>query len=184
MKYRPTWPIIALWLPLLLSVPWGSKLAAAPAPSAKQFMKGGTFCFSLTQPALPQWHETLKLVVQPTVKGRSQQLPLITALQRGVLSQATLPFQYISPLTGTASYDSTGSSLLISLTSNQPGVDLEGKHPGIWIGHIALTLAVQGLSGQAIGSKVFKPVYDGKVHGEPFEDAVDGQLKPIACAEF
>ena len=183
MKYRPTWPIIGLWLPLLLSVPWCSKLAAAPAPSAKQFMKGGTFCFSLTQPALPQWRETLKLVVQPTVKGRGQELPLISALQHGV-PQTTPPLEYISPLTGTASYDLTGNSLLISLTSNQAGVDLQGKHPGIWIGHIALTLTSQGLSGQAIGSKLFKPVYDGKVHGDTFEDAVDGQLKPIACTEF
>jgi len=184
MKDRQTWPIRKLLLIALFSLPLGSNLAAASVPSAKQFMNGGTFCFLLTQPALPQWHETLKLVVQPTAKGRGQQLPLITALQRGVLSQANPPFQYISPLTGTASYDLSGTSLLISLTSNQAGVDLEGKHPGIWIGHIALTLAARGLSGQAIGNKVFKPVYDGKVHSETFEDAVDGQLKPIACAEF
>jgi hypothetical protein len=183
MNFKQAWPCLSISI-VLLSAHCGPTAIAAPAASAKQFMKGGTFCFSLTQPALPQWHETLKFVVQPTVKGRNQQLPLITGLQHGVLLQASPPFEYISQMTGTASYDLTGTSLQISLTSNQAGVDLGGKHPGIWIGQIALTLNASNLSGQAIGSKLFKPVSGGKVHGETFEDAVDGQLRPIACAEF
>jgi len=183
MCFRKSWLITGLWIPLL-SAQLGPTAIAAPAPNGKQFMKGGTFCFSLTQPALPQWHETLKLVVQPTVKGQKQQLPLITGLQHGVLTQSSPPFEYISQITGTASYDLPRTSLQISLTSNQAGADLEGKQPGIWIGNMAFKLAAHDLSGQAIGTKVFKPVYEGKVHGETIEDAVDGQLRSIACTGF
>ena len=47
---------------LTASVPLAN---AHPLPDARRFMSGGAFCFSLKQPALSQWRETLKLVVQP-----------------------------------------------------------------------------------------------------------------------
>lgn len=158
---------------------------ASPPPEAGRFMKGGVHCFSLRQPHLPQWQETLKLLVQPVDKGKSQAIPLISGLQHGVLVGSSPRFEYISQLTGTASYSLSRDSLMVSLTSNQAGKDLQGEHSGIWIGHIALTLEAPTLSGNAIGSKVFKPVENGKVGQPPFfEDAVDGVIQSINCREF
>lgn len=74
---------------------------------------------------------------------------------------------------------------MVSLTSNQGSKDLHSLYPGIWIGHMALTLGAQDLSGSAIGSKVVEPVYNGKVGSPPFfEDAIDGQIKIIDCLGF
>lgn len=158
---------------------------AAPATTAKRFMNGGTFCFSLKQPALPEWRETLKLVVQPTTKGKNQQLPLISGLQYGVLLNSNPHYEYISQWTGTASYTLDRNGLMVSLSSNEAGVDLSGAHPGIWLGNIALTLDAGDLNGAAIGTKIFKPVENGKVGQPPyFEDAVDGRLSPIDCKNF
>lgn len=158
---------------------------ASPSPEARRFMRGGVFCFSLRQPNLPQWQETLQLVVQPVYKGKSQSIPLISGLQHGVLLGSSPQFEYISQLTGTASYNLSGDSLMVSLTSNQAGKDLQGEHSGIWIGHIALTLNSPSLSGNAIGSKVFEPVENGKVGQPPFfEDAVDGAIQSINCRDF
>ena len=168
---------------LVMNTPYIAE--ASPHPDAKTFMKGGVFCFSLRQPALPQWRETLKLAVEPMNKTKKQPISLIGGLQHGVLLETSTPFEYISQLTGTASYNLSGDGLMISLSSNQAGKDLKGEHPGIWVGQIALTLDGRSLSGEAIGSKVFEPVYDGKVGQPPFfEDAVDGRLDIIDCSDF
>ena len=169
----------------LVILAWPLSGSTAQTPTAKRFMNGGTFCFSLKQAALPQWRETLKLVVQPTPKGRAQQLPLISGLQHGVLVDSSPYFEYISQWTGTASYTLDRNGLMVSLTSNEAGVDLSGVHPGIWLGNMALTLDATHLTGLAIGTKIFKPVENGKV-GEPpyFEDAVDGQISPMDCKNF
>lgn len=148
-------------------------------------MNGGTFCFSLKQPALPEWRETLKLIVQPTTKGKNQQLPLISGLQYGGLLNSNPHYEYISQWTGTASYTLDRNGLMVSLSSNEAGVDLSGTRPGIWLGNIALTLDAGDLNGAAIGTKIFKPVENGKVGQPPyFEDAVDGRLSPIDCKNF
>lgn len=127
----------------------------------------------------------MKLVTQPINKTRKQAISLIGGLQHGVLLGASPPFEYISQLTGTASYSLSENNLMISLSSHQSGRDLNGENPGIWIGQIALTLNNLNLSGEAVGSKVFKPVYGGKVGQPPFyEDAVDGHLETIDCRDF
>ena len=163
-----------------------SLLAAAPIQAAsnagRQFMKGGTFCFSLKQPALPQWRETFKLVVQPTTKGKAQNFPILTGLQHGVLTGAA-PFEYISQQIGSASYALSGQQISLSLNSNEAGYDLNNVHPGVWVANIAMTLSGDRLAGKAIGTKRFTPVYDGKIW-PPFEEPVDGEVTPIPCADF
>lgn len=160
-----------------------SWISVADAAPERNLLKGGTFCFTLNQPALPQWRETFKLVVQPTAKGKANQFPLVSGLQHGVLLNGAQPFEYISQQTGTASHSLGGDEYKISLTSNESGHDLDGLKPGIWIGHIALTLSVHDHSGRAIGTKQFRPIEGGKV-GSGFEDAVDGSVKPIPCSAF
>lgn len=159
---------------------WVSVADAAPV---RNLLKGGTFCFSLNQPTLPQWRESFKLVVQPTAKGKANQLPVVSGLQHGVLLNGAEPFEYISQQTGTASYSLSGDEYMISLTSNQIGQELGGLKPGIWIGQLALTLNIGDLSGRAIGVKQFRRIEGGKV-GSGFEDAVDGLVKPIPCSAF
>jgi hypothetical protein len=174
--------------PLTAATLLGAALSLATAqpqaaPNAgRNFMKGGTFCFTLKQPALPQWRETFKLVVQPTSKGKTQHFPILTGLQHGLLTGAA-PFEYISQQSGSASYDLSGQQISLSLSSNEAGYDLDNIHPGVWVAHIAMTLSGDRLVGKAIGTKRFTPVYDGKVW-PPFDEPVDGQVTPIPCAEF
>ena len=174
---------------LLLGIAPGTG-SAQLVPDARRFMLGGTFCFELKQPRVPDWRETFKLVVTPVGDPRAAPLVRVDGLMHGVRGKEPR-LEYLAQMIGSAvvaprfSAPQTGArDLLIGMTSNQAGTyDDVSREGGIWTGDYAFTLEVTRLSGRVIGTKRFRGIRDGQLLPLQ-EDAVDGTVSLIPCSGF
>ncbi len=186
-KLPGSWALGAVCvLPLLAP----STVSAQLAPDARRFMLGGTFCFELKQPRVPDWRETFKLVVTPAGDQRGTPLVRVDGLMHGVRGKEPR-LEYLAQMIGSAvvaprfsAPQTGGRDLLIGMTSNQAGTyDDLAREGGVWTGDYAFTLDVSRLSGRVIGTKRFRGIRDGELLPLK-EDAVDGTVSLIQCTGF
>ncbi len=161
---------------------------AASATSAKNFMKGGEYCFRVGTTIPGGWLTRLKLIVDPARGSAPLKIAHLDALERG--SQATFPPNaYVTPLTGSATIappneQSTGDNLLqISLTGADYGNNGNPDAMGIWSDNLTLLLNTANLTGYLKGVKDFTVITNGQL-GESTKSVVDETVTTMPCSEF
>lgn len=171
---------------------------AATPNNAHHFMRGGTFCFDIDDPAAaPGTLTHLKLRVQPGRGKPPYNLAAVNGLVRGTLPPPYL--RYVNPVAGAATLApsndiSLGDSavLQISLTGASYGVikvDIHpppdnGQAPQIWSQAYSLQLNPADTTGKLYGINTESGPLTGGVAIPPTEHNVVAGVKPIACRDF
>ena len=162
--------------------------STAHAATARDFMRGGEFCFRVGTVIPGGWSTRIKLVVSPAKGNLHHKIAHVDALERG--SQATFPPNaYVMPLSGSATIappneEPSGEKFLqISLTGADYGHDGNPEIRGLWSGHQALILNLDDLIGHIKGVKSFSVINNNQL-GNTSQTAVDETIEPMLCSEF
>jgi len=158
---------------------------AADAADAKQFMRGGEYCFRIGTPIPGGWTTTLKMVISHTGGVAPFRIAHIDAVERGT-QETNPPRAYVTPLVGSATIASQLSGnkqLQVSLSGSNFGADQIDGVTGVWISNQALTLNPADLTGHDTGYKTFTPIQAGQA-GEPNKYAIDEIVTPISCSDI
>lgn len=162
--------------------------SAGTATTAKQFIRGGEFCFRVGTTIPGGWSTRLKMVVSPAHGTAPYRMAHVDALEHA--TQATFPQNsYFQPMIGSATIAAPSNQpeenqqLLISLTGADVGFDVDPTVSGLWSGNMALILSLTDLSGHMTGVKDFTPVKDGQL-GETAKVAVDETIAAMPCDKF
>jgi hypothetical protein len=155
--------------------------AANAAPTAADLMKGGEFCFDMSESGTDAF-EHLMLAVEPAASAMAE----VHAIQRGNVGGAG----YANQLAGTAAIapsndaGSDAPTLYISLMGNGMGIGADGS-AGLYTFSFSLVLDPATLAGKVYGSEHQSgALAEGKALAA---EAAVGRLtdaKPIPCADY
>ena len=160
----------------------GRALAEDPAPTAAALMKGGQYCFDMSQADRPDTFQHLMLVVAPAADAIAE----VHAIQRGNEGG----YEYSNQFSGTATISpsndaaSDAPTLYVTLAGNGMGVAKDGMTK-LWTFSYNLDLGTETLAGKVYGAEFES---DKVENGKPFTiNAARGvvvDIVPMACTDY
>lgn len=197
MRRAPYSTTHGLWA-MALVASLGTSAEAAQPDNAKRFMRGGTFCFNIDDPAAaPGTLTHLKLLTRPGSGRPPYNIAAVNGVIRGTLPAPYLRF--VNPVAGTATLAPSNDAglgdaavLQISLTGASYGiikVDIQppptnGQAPQIWMQSYSLQLDPVAITGKLYGINTESGPLEGGVAMPSTEHHVVAKINPIACRDF